>query len=229
MNSLLYIFKIIKGYYVRYIYANHNDVNIIKKKIKQLLKEQDENATILNIGSGDQRFDNRIINLDIQKGENVDIVADSKNIPLENDSIDLIITQETFEHIQKKDLAINECYRILKKNGIIYFQVPFTIGFHDGPNDYWRFSKDGIEEFLSNKNFKVIEKGITTGSAVGFYRISVEFFSIICSGPIRFLYKPLKAMFALILYPIKFLEFWTNLSSENDRIAGGYYVIGKKK
>ena len=90
------------------------------------------------------------------------------------------------------------------------------------------FRIDNISKF-NPKNFPVLTKPDDSGLVVGYYRISVTFFSIIFSGPIKFLYKPLKAIFALILYPINFLEFWTNLSSENDRIAGGYYIIGKKK
>jgi SAM-dependent methyltransferase len=225
LNTIFYKIKCI---YVRHVYADHNDSTIVKKKLSEILKRQDENAKIINIGSGNSRIDKRIINIDVQDGPQVDIVADAKDIKLPDNSVDLIISQETFEHIRKKNIALNECYRILKKNGLIYLQVPFTIGFHDGPEDFWRFSKDGIEEFLLNKNFEIIEKNVTTGSAVGFYRIAVEFFSIIFSGPIHFLYKPLKGIFALILFPIKFLEFWTKLSVENDRIAGGYYIIGKK-
>ena len=43
--------------------------------------------------------------------------------------------------------AIKECYRILKNDGKIYFQVPFIVGYHPGPTDFYRFTKEGIKNF----------------------------------------------------------------------------------
>jgi hypothetical protein len=58
--------------------------------------------------------------------------------------------------------------------------------------------------------------------------MAVEFFAIVVSGPFEKLYIPSKALFSLLLFPIKWLDGWTALSRQNDRIAGGYYVIARK-
>ena len=99
LNTIFYKIKCI---YVRHVYADHNDSTIVKKKLSEILKRQDENAKIINIGSGNSRIDKRIINIDVQDGPQVDIVADAKDIKLPDNSVDLIISQETFEHIRKK-------------------------------------------------------------------------------------------------------------------------------
>jgi hypothetical protein len=69
---------------------------------------------------------------------------------------------------------------------------------------------------------------ISVGGATGYYRISVEFFAILVSGPIKFIYMPAKGIFSLLLYPLKYLDFWFDLSEQRDRISGGYYAVAIK-
>ena len=107
-------------------------------------------------------------------------------------------------------------------------QLPFIIGFHPCPNDYWRFTHEGIQELLERSNFRVSESKMTVGPAVGFYRVLVEFLSICFSLGIPLLYKPLKLTVDILCFPIKLLDPLIMKFKEADRIAGGYYVIGQK-
>ena len=116
----------------------------------------------------------------------------------------------------------------VKKGGIIYFQVPFIIGYHPGPTDFIRFTKEGITNFLEQSGFIVNKTEITVAGATGFYRVSVEFFAILFSGPVNQLYMPLKGIFAVLLYPVKFLDPWFRISKQKNRIPGGYYAIATK-
>jgi len=220
--------KNLRSTLVNNIYANTNDSIFVKTAINNLLKQYDNNSFILNIGSGNRRIAPHVKNLDISEGKNIDYVCDAENIPIEDNFVDLIITQEAFEHISKPKNALKECYRILKYGGKIYFQVPFIIGYHPGPTDFYRFTKEGMENFLSDVGFEVEKVEITVAGAVGFYRIAVEFFAILFSGPISSLYIPFKGIFSILLYPIKMIDFWFRLSKQRDRIPGGYYAIGKK-
>ena len=218
-----------KEIYVKLIYADHNRSRSVRSALNSLIDAQEVDAIILNIGSGKNRIRENIKNLDIFPGENVDYVGSAEQIPLSDNSVDLIVTQEAFEHIQDPNKAIRECYRILRPGGGIYFQVPFIIGYHPGPTDFLRFTREGVIEFLEQGGFDVERIDITVGGATGFYRVSVEFFAILFSGPVNKMYMPLKALFSLLLYPIKFLDPWFATSSQKDRIPGGYLAIAYKK
>lgn len=220
--------KNLRSLLVNKIYADTNDSIHTRSAINRLLKEYNGNSFVLNIGSGNKRIAPHVKNLDISSGQNIDYVCDAANIPIDDNSVDFIITQEAFEHIPKPKKALKECYRVLKNGGKIYFQVPFIIGYHPGPTDFYRFTREGIVNFLSDVGFKVEKVEITVAGAVGFYRIAVEFFAILFSGPISSLYIPFKGIFAFLLYPIKMIDFWFRLSKQKDRIPGGYYAIGKK-
>tara|TARA_Y100000389_G_scaffold169439_1_gene175700 strand:- start:4366 stop:5034 length:669 start_codon:yes stop_codon:yes gene_type:complete len=218
----------LKNTLIKTIYADHNNSRSIRNALSELLKKYANHSFILNIGSGNTRIASHIKNLDIFDGPNIDYVSSAENIPIEKNTVDLIITQEVFEHLEEPRKALKECYRILKDDGKIFFQVPFIIGYHPSPGDFFRFTKSGIVSFLNEGGFEVEKLEISVGGAVGFYRISVEFFAILFSGPISTLYIPFKGIFSILFYPIKLLDFWFRLSKQKDRIAGGYYAIGKK-
>jgi hypothetical protein len=50
---------------------------------------------------------------------------DIENLSFRNDSIDLIVSNDVFEHVPNPQKAFCECYRALKKNGIMIFTIPF--------------------------------------------------------------------------------------------------------
>lgn len=221
-------FKNIRSFFVKLVYADHNKSRSVVKAIKKCLSEFPEDGVGLNLGAGSVNFDNRIRNLDIFPGENIYYVARAESIPEKDDFFDLIITQEVLEHVQDPFKAMNEIYRTLKPGGTLYCQLPFTIGYHPGPTDYWRFTKEGSREMVEKNGFTVEEIGISVGGATGFYRISVEFFATLFSTILPPIYHLLKALFAIVFYPIKWLDIIVNLNKQKDRIAGGYYIIAKK-
>ena len=58
------------------------------------------------------------------------LCMDIENIPLEDNSIDIAITMDIFEHLYNPDKAIKELYRILKDGGMYIFTVPIDMGFN---------------------------------------------------------------------------------------------------
>lgn len=222
MERLKYIF-------IKKIYADHNESKTVKTVLKSLLHAMPSDGFGLNVGAGRTRLDSRIRNLEIVPGENVDYVGSADSIPLPDSSVDLLVTQEVLEHVESPWAAMKEMARVLKPNGKLYLQLPFIIGFHPCPKDFWRFTNEGIVQLAVDSGFLVTETGNTVGSATGFYRVAVEFFSIIISIPLPKLYRPLKACFSLLLYPIKWLDPIANMSPERFRISGGFYVVCEKR
>lgn len=80
----------------------------------------------LNLGCG---FDKRdgYLNLDVDPRVKPDKVHDLyKPLPFDDNSVNEIILQDIVEHFTKEDAIklIQECARVLEKNGIIYIRVP---------------------------------------------------------------------------------------------------------
>ena len=65
------------------------------------------------------------IGLDIEKGPNVDIVLeDPYKFPLNNESVDAVVSISTFEHTDFFWLSYLEILRILKPSGLFFLNVP---------------------------------------------------------------------------------------------------------
>jgi SAM-dependent methyltransferase len=215
----------IQNLFVKYIYGDHNLSKSVNQAITKLLNELPKKGVGLNVGSGKTNLDSRIKNLELEASENIDYVGSVESIPEVDNTFDLVISQEVLEHVLDPVIAMSEIRRVLKKGGKCYIQLPFIIGYHPCPNDYWRFTKQGIIALVETSEMRVIKVGESVGSATGFYRISVEFFSILFSLLVPKSYKIFKGLFALFLYPVKWLDPLLRLSNEGERVSGGYYII----
>lgn len=81
---------------------------------------------MLNIGCG-SRFHSAWTNIDFfAYSKEVKKVNILKGLPFENESMDVIYSSHLFEHLTKQQTnnLLNECKRVLKKNGIIRITVP---------------------------------------------------------------------------------------------------------
>ena len=88
------------------------------RHLKTLLARHDQQKIIINLGSGPAILNNRrdIINIDIFAFNQVDIVADAFNLPIKDQSVDVVINTAMIEHVSDPSKIVNEIYRILKKD-----------------------------------------------------------------------------------------------------------------
>ena len=84
------------------------------------------------------------------------------NLPAElviDSAYDVIISTSVFEHVEFFWLTYLEILRILKPNGIFYFNVPSNGDFHRWPQDCWRFYPDSgnaLINWAKRNNFNPI-------------------------------------------------------------------------
>lgn len=225
--GLKQLFSSAQKFIVKNVYADHNKSRRVREELLRLLDEHD-GKTILNLGSGDTKLHPSIINLDVRDGPFVDIVGSADNVPLDSLSVDLVISQEMLEHVPNPSDVMKEIYRILRPNGSLYLQVPWIIGYHGCPGDYWRFSVDGIRAIVESSGFSVQVLQQTVGPFTGFYRITVEAFAILGSILAPIAYKPSKLIASVVFAPIKLLDLLASKSKHSHRLAGGFFVVAKK-
>jgi len=214
--------------YLKKVYADHNNSSSVNLALRTLLSRLPSGAIGLNVGAGKTQFDSRFKNLEIEPGDGIDYVGSVERIPCESESFDIVITQEVLEHVESPWVAVAEIHRVLKQGGRAFIQVPFVIGYHPCPGDYWRFTHEGLATLMRTQGFEIIQEEVSVGPAVGFYRILVEFWAILFSVPYHGLYRPAKFLFSLLFYPIKLLDPLMLRSKESNRISGGYFIVCQK-
>lgn len=160
-----------------------------------------------------------IISFDVYNSPNVDFIADAHSIPLKNKSVDLVIIQAVLEHVFDPIKVAEECYRVLKDEGIIYAETPFLQGVHEGAYDFTRYTVLGHRILF--KKFDAIDTGINGGSGVSLLW-SIEYFA---RGLFRsvFIGKLVKAVFIWI----RWLEYLIPDQFNIDGACGSYF-LGRK-
>ena len=162
----------------------------------------------------------KIDSIDVYFSQNITAIADAHYLPFENESYELVIIQAVLEHVINPNRVVEEIYRILSNNAMVYAETPFMQCVHEGPFDFTRFSHSGHRWLF--KKFKEISSGAHHGA----FSSSLFILSYAISGLMR-----CKAIG--ILLRILFTRFSKFLDSINDYksnidVACGTYFLGIK-
>ena len=171
-NSLLSIYTLI----IKLTLKNYSPLRIF-----QILEIQklEINSDFLDLGStqSETNVSNYVKNKDLRTYANLNTnLKGQNNINLEiypNDikkKFKTIFLMNVLEHIKNTNNCFNNINDILDSDGIVYGSTPFLFHIHQSPNDYFRFTKQFLEEFLKEKGYKEIEvKILGTGIFCNMY------------------------------------------------------------
>jgi len=137
-------------------------------KEKYLAGKRNSKLEIIDLGSTDiggtyrgifKEKNWRYRGVDLAPGKNVDLVLsdpyDWREIA--SDSVDVLVTGQTFEHIEFFWKTMSEIGRVLKPGGLCCIIAPSAGPEHRYPVDCWRFYKDGMVALANYANFDVLE------------------------------------------------------------------------
>lgn len=137
------------------------DRYLLKKQIKE--NSRYVRGIVLDAGSGGvERYKKflqceKYIKLDINVSAKPDILGSVESMPMDNESVDSVIATQVLEHVKNPQKAVEEFYRVLKIGGYCLLTAPQYSELHEEPNDYFRFTKFGLEELFKKAGFKIIK------------------------------------------------------------------------
>lgn len=212
----------------RRFWSTYRDSGPVRRALADLLAELGPQDRGLNVGAGFRTADPRLLNLDREATEVVDCVADAQRLPFAGGSFAVVVSQEVVEHLPEPFQAIREMARALAPAGALYLQVPFIIGYHPEPEDYWRFTHAGVRRLIEQAGLRCEQVEAAFGAGTGVYRIAVEFLAGLAARLLPPAYRPVKGLLAIVLYPLRWLDGVLRGGSQRHRITGGYYGVGRK-
>lgn len=146
------------------------------QKFKTNYLKNIENLKILDIGSYDSSGDSfnygtifnedtwEYVGMDLKEGPNVDLVVSDVYVweEIPNESFDVVISGQAFEHMEFFWKAIEEVTRILKNGGYCCIIVPSSGPVHKNPVDCFRFTSDGMAEIGKYAGLEILESYTNT-------------------------------------------------------------------
>ncbi|MEK7482204.1 MAG: methyltransferase domain-containing protein [Patescibacteria group bacterium] len=201
-------------------------VSFVGKTARQAIKNIGEGKIIINLGSGINVVRPDAINIDFYPFRNVNIVAHASHLPIKDNSVDAIVCESLLEHVKEPAKVVAEIKRVLKPGGLTYITAPFIAGFHSSPQDYYRWTKQGLREIMAG--FEEKESGVMYGPTSALSSVLCEWLSLVLSFGSLKLHQFWLVLFTIITSPLKLLDYLFYRFPSAQNIAYGFYYIGVK-
>jgi SAM-dependent methyltransferase len=154
---------------------------------------------------------------------NIDLFGSAYAIPAENGSFDSVLCTSVLEHLEEPELALQECFRVLKPRGIAIYSVPFIWHLHEEPRDFYRFSKYGLDYLFKKVGFEIIEINALSGFWVTFGQLFVYYIYRLNRGPLRWF-----GIIALLGIVIQLIAFILDKFDKAEQWTWMYIIVVKK-
>ncbi len=86
----------------------------------------------------------RFVGCDQRPGPGVDRLEDVEALTFEPGSAGTVILLDTLEHVRDCHRALDEVWRVLKRDGVVIATSVMDFFIHDEPCDYWRFTPEAF-------------------------------------------------------------------------------------
>ncbi len=166
-----------------------------------------------------------LIEADVSFGPQTKIIFDAHSVPYKNETFHCVIVQAVLEHVIDPGKCVEEIYRVLKPDGIVYAETPFMQQVHGGPYDFTRYSRSGHRRIF--RNFKEIKSGATAGSGTSL-AWAYQYFLLSLFGYSDKIRLAIKLFARATGFWIKYFDYLTKFNPRDFDGASGFYFIGSK-
>ena len=117
-----------------FIEPEYESSNPYQLKSLELI-DQYPDGIVVDLGAGNPKFSfPNVCQIEIRKYPHTDIVTAGEKIPLENNSVDAVISEAVLEHVKNPFTYVAEIFRILKPGGKVVLDSAFMQPLHGYPH-----------------------------------------------------------------------------------------------
>ncbi len=125
-------------------------------------------GTVLDIGCGEQPLRpivadraTRIWGIDHPKTLHSDswinVFGTALSLPFREDSIDSAVCFQVLEHVPEPLVLLREARRVIRPGGYLILTAPHIWNVHEAPNDFFRYTRYGLQHLFTQARFEVVE------------------------------------------------------------------------
>lgn len=183
----------------------------------------------VDVGAGTAKYKGLIatrasdyVAFDMHPGPHIDAVGDIESLPFPDGAFDTVICNQVLEHVSHPWLVVRELYRVAKPGGVCVLTAPFLAAFHKDPEDYFRYTHDGLVSIFRDAGFIILESDVYTP----LWTTIVQFIEFAYFSPYeRRVGRMGERFLRFLLLVAKFLD---RYFSKRHLIYGNSYIIAKK-
>lgn len=203
------------------------------KKVAEMALQRSSQPTVLVVGGAEvgKGFDEFLadprfvfIESDVYFGKRVNLIADGHQLPLKDNCVDVVICQAVLHHVTDPFKCVDEMWRVLRSDGVVYAEVPFMQQVHGGGYDFTRFSAGGCRRLF--RKFREESVGIVAGpgTALGW---SVEYF-IRSFSDSRVWCSTIHRLAPIFLFWLKYFDYLFQHVKAGQDAASCSFFLGRK-
>jgi SAM-dependent methyltransferase len=172
---------------------------------------------------GDSRYE--FIETDVYWGDRVNVMADGHDLPFLSESFDAVVCQAVLEHVVSPWRCVEEMHRVLRRDGVIFVDVPFLWPVHLGAYDYTRFSLTGLR--LLCRGFEELRADVSSGPGQTLALAASQFFRSFSNSRIWSAF--MAAVIPWFLFWLRYCDTFLNNKPQASDGASGLFFIGRKR
>jgi len=202
-------------------------------KFSKLLTEENVNPKVLILGGGieGQGMEEimslsaiEFIGSDVFFGPNTALICDAHAIPFDDRTFDGLIVQAVLEHVVDPYRCVEEIYRVLKDDGLVYAETPFIQQVHAGRYDFSRFTHLGHRRLF--RRFEELCSGAVCGPGMAL-AWSYKYF-LLSFVKTRLARSCVNAFASISAFWLKYFDSYLIDKPGALDAASGYYFMGRK-
>src|SRR6266850_8470425 len=84
------------------------------------------------------------------------IIGPAGEIPCVEGSFDCVLSSQVLEHVVDPQQYLKEAWRVLRPSGSLILTTHGIWPYHPDPNDYWRWTIEGLQHEISKVGFQIM-------------------------------------------------------------------------
>ncbi len=164
------------------------------------------------------------INLDLFPLPGVDVAANAELLPFTANLFQRVECDAVLEHAEHPQQLVREIERVLAPGGYAHLVTPFCHPFHEYPNDYRRYTLDGLKQLAGG--LEVVAEGWRTGPTATLLVFTIEYAKLLL--PYRWWRVAAHGVLGWLLFPLRYLDLILLKSPHANRLGNHCYLWLRK-
>ena len=86
-----------------------------------------------------------------------DVLYEGRSLPFEDASFDTVLSIQVLEHTAEPQALLEEMSRVLRPDGLMILNAPFSFRLHEEPHDFFRYTPHGLRAMCEKAQLEVID------------------------------------------------------------------------